>query len=374
VGSSIRAAVATAALSAGLMAATGSAAAEPLIHGRVAAPGGGAAQNGTATVFLDTTDGSANHGTLHSVATAPITSGAFSVVARPAGSVARVVRRSDGWANFLLMVRTPDGQQLYPFSRRFASGGSVVASSAADNGARIELSAYRPGEGPSALTASQAPHRADCEWKRSGTYYRYTRVGQLHQWDGFDSTFEYATGGSADTNIGGAVDNGSGFTATGASFHISKSTQQQKGQIFRPNKRRFSRYVTTRFAYYYFYLKGKDCTKHQRILRPGWHVGGSYYHQYNDAAEVLDGHCNQAKGQQRLIVAAKSTEWTSGGTAGSVGAGVSLLGVTLGTQSGWSNNVKTSWTNRGNKNRAICSVTGDPNTAPVTYVGGAVNG
>jgi hypothetical protein len=46
--------------------------------------------------------------------------------------------------------------------------------------------------------------------------------------------------------------------------------------------------------------------------------------------------------------------------------------VTLSSQSGWSTHVKTEWENVGTVPRAICSVNGEPNTAPVTYVGGVI--
>jgi hypothetical protein len=36
--------------------------------------------------------------------------------------------------------------------------------------------------------------------------------------------------------------------------------------------------------------------------------------------------------------------------------------------------VKSTWRNITNQHRAICSVEGDPNTAPITYVGGVIRG
>jgi len=87
---------------------------------------------------------------------------------------------------------------------------------------------------------------------------------------------------------------------------------------------------------------------------------------------VLDGSCHTADSDHRLIVAPKSTEWVSSGTAKSVSRAISIFGITLGSRSGWSTHVKTEWENVGTVPRAICSVYGEPNTAPVTYVGGVI--
>jgi hypothetical protein len=243
----------------------------------------------------------------------------------------------------------------------------VASASSSGRPDKVELFPY--DSGAQAARQDATPHRADCNWVRSRDYYRYTRVGQLHQWNGFSSSFQYATGGHADSNIGAAIERG-GNWKVGASVHVEKTKDGERGEIFHPNRRRFSRYLQTRFTYYYYYLKGKDCTHRMKVLRPGYHVGGSYYKNYNDAAEVLDGHCHGAQGQQKLSVAARSTEYTTGGKAETVSRGVHLLGVTLGTQSGWSKHVKSTWKNVTNRHRAICSIEGNPNTAPITYVGG----
>ena len=79
-----------------------------------------------------------------------------------------------------------------------------------------------------------------------------------------------------------------------------------------------------------------------------------------------------ADSDHQLIIAPKSTEWVSSGEARSVSRAISIFGVTLGSQSGWSKHVKTEWENVGTVPRAICSVYGEPNTAPVTYVGGVI--
>lgn len=340
---------------------------QPLISGRVVAPAGASAASaasGTAWVFLDTTDAGAKRGTLRSIALGRVRGGSFRIAAPRSRQLARVAKRSEGWVTFLLMVRTPAGESLYPFSRRLG-GGREASASALGRPDNVELFPYDSG----AARQAAAPHRADCQWVRSRNYYRYTRVGQLHQWNGFRSSFEYATGGHADSNIGAAIERG-GNWKVGASVHVEKTKDTEKGEVFHPNRRRFSRYLQTRFTYYYYYLKGKDCTRRMKVLRPGYHVGGSYYKNYNDAAEVLDGHCGGVQGQYKLSVAARSAEYTSGGKAATVSRGVHLLGVTLGSQSGWSKHVRTTWQNITNRHRAICSIEGDPNTASVTYVGG----
>ena len=240
---------------------------------------------------------------------------------------------------------------------------------------RLLLHQWGMGETSTKALASQ--ERSDCEWKRSKNYYRYTRVGQLHQWGGFRSTFTYASGSQADSEIGGAVSYGrGGFTASGESS-VTKTKVGEKGSIIKPpGAGAFSRYVQTRFAYYYYYLVGDDCNRGPkdltRVLRTSHHVGGSYYKKYDDAASVLDGNCHKADSDHRLIVAPKSTEWATSGEAQSVRRAISIFGVTLGSQSGWSTHVTTQWENVGTVPRAICSVYGEPNTAPVTYVGGVI--
>ena len=102
-------------------------------------------------------------------------------------------------------------------------------------------------------------------------------------------------------------------------------------------------------------------------------MGGSYLKKYDDAASVLDGNCHKADSAHPLIVAPKSTEWVVNGTAQTVRRAISIFGVTLSSRSGWSTHVKTEWENVGTVPRAICSVYGEPNTAPVTYVGGVIS-
>ena len=87
---------------------------------------------------------------------------------------------------------------------------------------------------------------------------------------------------------------------------------------------------------------------------------------------MLDGNCHKADSDHKLIVAPKSTEWASSGTGVMIRRGISIFGVSLTSQSGWSTHVKSEWENVGTVPRAICSVYGEPNTAPITYVGGAV--
>jgi hypothetical protein len=57
-----------------------------------------------------------------------------------------------------------------------------------------------------------------------------------------------------------------------------------------PEPGAFSRYVQTRFAYYYLYLKGDDCNRGPgdltRVLRTSHHVGGSYLKKYDDAGVI----------------------------------------------------------------------------------------
>lgn len=345
----------------------------PLIDGEVSAKIGAAsaaAVSGNATVFLDETDTRAR-GRFQVVASGPVRGGAFQLDAEPTPALRRAARRGGGSVNLLLMVRTPAGKAVYPFTRRLTGGASWSARSSRT--VRLPLEPYPRGAAPHAVASQE---RADCEWKRSRTYYRYTRVGQLHQWDGFRSAFHYATGAQADSYIDAAVSYGDDPFKASGERHISKTNQTEHGSIIRPNTGRFSRYVQTRFTYYYFYLSGKDCNRGPddltRVLRAGRHVGGSYYKPHDDAARVLDGHCHTIKGRHRLLVAPRSTEWTQGGKARSVGTAISILGVTLGSQSGWSRHVRSEWRNVGRVTRAICSVYGDPNNAPVTYVGGIV--
>jgi hypothetical protein len=344
-----------------------------LIEGRLAAPAGtatAAAVTGNATVFLDETD-TRPRGTFRAVASGPVKGGSFQLAAHPTPLLRRAARRGGGWLNLLLMVRTPAGKAVYPFTRRLTEDAAWSARSART--VRLPLAPYPQGAAP--VVASQH-ERADCEWKRSRDHYRYTRVGQLHQWDGFRSAFHYATGAQADSWIGAAVSYGDDPFKASGERHITKTNQTEHGSIIRPNKTRFSRYVQTRFTYYYFYLVGKDCNRGPgdltRVLRAGRHVGGSYYKPHDDAARVLDGHCHTIKGRHRLLVAPRSTEWTQGGKARSVGTAIKIFGVTLGSQSGWSRHVRSEWRNVGSVTRAICSVYGDPNNAPVTYVGGIV--
>jgi hypothetical protein len=345
-----------------------------LIKGTVSNPPGvfaAALPTGSATVFLDES-ATRKRGSFRSVGYASVRAGAFRLTASPTPLLRRTAARNGGWVNLLLLVRTPTGKAVLPFTRklvdgRWSGGGSPSA--------RLALHPWTPGK--TGVLADAAQHeRAECDWKRSRNYYRYTRVGQLHQWDGFRSVFHYASGSQAESSIGGAVAHGRGsFVASGASS-VTKTNVGERGSIIRPNTGRFSRYVQTRFAYYYYYLVGKDCNRGPgdltRVLRTSHHVGGSYYKGFDDAASVLDGHCHKATGKHRLIVAPKSTEWVVSGTAKKVDRAISIFGVTLWSQSGWSTHVKSEWTNVGTVPRAICSVYGEPNTAPVTYVGGIV--
>jgi hypothetical protein len=188
---------------------------------------------------------------------------------------------------------------------------------------------------------------------------RYTRVGQLHQWGGFRSTFYYATGSQADSEIGGAVSYGrGGFTASGETS-VTKTRVGERGSIIRPpgparsraTSRRASRTTTTTWSA--TTAIGPEGPHPDPAYEPS--RGGSYYKKYDDAARVLDGHCHTADSAHKLIVAPKSTEWAVSGEAQSVRRAISIFGVTLGSQSGWSKHVKTEWENVGTLPRAICS-------------------
>ena len=364
------------ALALGLLAAGAApaSAAPQLIEGSVAPPPGAfssAAVTGTATVFLDES-AYRRRGTFRTVGFATVQGGDFDVATRPTPLLRRAAARNHGSVNLLLLVKTAAGKSVLPFTRRLSNGRWVAHSSVSP---RLPLQPW--GKGTTSTTALASQERSDCEWKRSKNYPRYTRVGQLHQWGGFRSTFYYATGSQADSEIGGAVAYGrGGFEARGESS-VTRTTVGERGSIIRPpGPGAFSRYVQTRFAYYYFYLVGDDCNRGPgdltKVLRTSHHIGGSYYKKYDDAASVLDGSCHTADSDHQLIIAPKSTEWVSSGTASTVRRAISIFGVTLGTQSGWSKHVKTEWENVGTVPRAICSVYGEPNTAPITYVGGVI--
>ncbi len=362
----------------GLLAAAAApaSAAPELIEGSVAPPPGAfaaSAATGNATVFLDES-ASRKTGAFRAVGYAAVRGGDFRVTTPVTPLLRRSAARNGGSVNLLLLVRTEAGKAVLPFTRKLTNGRWLARSSSSP---RLQLYPWGKGTTSTKALASQV-ERSDCEWKRSRNYYRYTRVGQLHQWGGFRSTFYYATGSQADSEIGAAVSYGTrGFQASGQTS-VTKTSVGERGSIIRPpGAGAFSRYVQTRFAYYYYYLVGDDCNRGKddltRVLRVSHHVGGSYYKKYDDAASVLDGSCHKADSAHRLIVAPKSTEWVSSGEAQSVGRAISIFGVTLGSQSGWSKNVKTEWENVGTVPRAICSVYGEPNTAPITYVGGIVN-
>jgi hypothetical protein len=364
------------ALALGLLAAGAvpASAAPQLIEGSVSPPPGAFASSavtGGATVFLDET---ATHkrGSFRSVGFAAVRNGDFRVTTPVSPLLRRAAARNNGSVNLLLLVKTEAGKAVLPFTRKLSNGRWLARSSVSP---RLLLHQWGRGETNTQALASQ--ERSDCEWKRSKNYYRYTRVGQLHQWGGFHSTFYYATGSQADSEIGGAVSYGrGGFTASGESS-VTKTRVGERGSIIRPpGPGAFSRYVQTRFAYYYYYLVGADCNRGPedltRVLRTSHHVGGSYYKKYDDAASVLDGNCHKADSAHKLIVAPKSTEWVVSGEAQSVRRAISIFGVTLGSQSGWSKHVKSEWENVGTVPRAICSVYGEPNTAPITYVGGVI--
>ena len=352
-------------------------AAPELIEGSVSGPAAAAAAGGgtaSATVFLDQTE-SARRGTLKSVGSARVSGGSFRATLAPSPLLRRVAARQNGWVNLVLLVQSPAGRAVLPFTRKLEDGRWVARAGSDSSSPALALHPWAAGR---AYEVRASQERADCDWVRSRNHYRYTRVGQLHQWDGFRSAFTYASGSQADSVIGAAVAYGrKGFEARGERT-ITRSTVSERGSIFRPNESRFSRYVQTRFAYYYWYLKGADCNRGPndltKVLRASYHQGGSYYKPYDDAAPVLDGSCHQARGQHRLLVAPKSTEYTEGGEAKTVARAVTIFGVTLGSQSGWSTHVRSQWKNAGTVPRAICSVYGDPNTAPVTYVGGIVRG
>jgi hypothetical protein len=345
-----------------------------LIKGTVSNPPGvfaAALPTGDATVFLDES-ATSERGSFRSVGYASVRAGAFRLTTSPTPLLRRAAARNGGWVNLLLLVRTPTGKAVLPFTRKLVDGRWSGGGSPSP---RLVLHPWTPGT--AGVFAEAAQHeRADCDWKRSHNYRRYTRVGQLHQWDGFRSVFHYASGSRAESTIGAAIAYGDGpFEARGTST-VTKTNVGERGSIIRPNAGRFSRYIQTRFAYYYYYLVGRDCNRGPddltKVLRTSHHVGGSYYKDHDDAAPVLDGHCHTARGKHRLIVAPKSTEWVVSGEAKRVDRGIKIFGVTLGSQSGWSTHVRSEWTNVGTVSRAICSVYGEPNTAPVTYVGGIV--
>ena len=349
-------------------------AAPELIEGSVAPPPGAFASSavtGTATVFLDES-AFRKRGTFRTVGFATVRNGDFKVTTPATPMLRRVAARNAGNVNLLLLVKTAAGKAVLPFTRKLSAGGWLARSSTSP---RLPLHPW--GNGTTSTRALASQERSDCEWRRSKNYYRYTRVGQLHQWGGFRSTFYYASGSQADSEIGAAVAYGrAGFEARGETS-VTKTTVSERGSIIRPpGPGAFSRYVQTRFAYYYLYLHGNDCNRGPgdltRVLRTSHHVGGSYYKKYDDAASVLDGSCHTADSDHRLIIAPKSTEWVSSGTAKSVSRAISIFGITLGSRSGWSTHVKTEWENVGTVPRAICSVFGEPNTAPVTYVGGVI--
>jgi hypothetical protein len=346
-----------------------------LVHGTVKAPKGAEASStvsGTVNVFLDTTDRGGpgpTTGHMRSLAVGTIRGGRFRLSAEPSRAILRAARENAGYANFLLMARTTAGESIFAFSRKIGASRAWASSTKA---ARVPLLGYAIGEAqPSAAAfASQAPHRADCEWVTSKTYYRYTRVGELHQWDGFRSTFYYATGSQADTDFSLAIARGTADFHSAGNYHISKT--KSHGSEMPAAQGRFARYMQTRFSYYKLYLQGKDCTRQIKVIRARRHEGGSYYKPHDDAARVLDGSCNKVDSAHRLNVVGHGTEWTEGGEARTIGRAVSVLGAGISTQSGWSKNVKSSWTNAGSAMRAICSVYDTPNFAPVTYVGGIV--
>ena len=349
-------------------------AAPELIEGSVAPPPGAFASSavtGTATVFLDES-AFRKRGTFRTVGFATVRNGDFKVTTPATPMLRRVAARNAGNVNLLLLVKTAAGKAVLPFTRKLSAGRWLARSSTSP---RLPLHPW--GNGTTSTRALASQERSDCEWRRSKNYYRYTRVGQLHQWGGFRSTFYYASGSQADSEIGAAVAYGrAGFEARGETS-VTKTTVSERGSIIRPpGPGAFSRYVQTRFAYYYLYLHGNDCNRGPgdltRVLRtqpPRGRVvlqevrrrrqrarrqlphGGQRPQAHHRPQEHRMGF--QRHGEERLA-RHQHLRHHAGQPERLVDAREDRMGE------------------RRHGATAICSVFGEPNTAPVTYVGGVI--
>jgi hypothetical protein len=188
-------------------------AAPELIEGSVSPPPGAFASSavtGTATVFLHESP-FRKRGTFRTVGFATVRNGNFNVTTPVTPMLRRVAGRNAGNVNLLLLVKTAAGKAVLPFTRKLSDGGWLARSSTSP---RLPLHPW--GNGTTSTKALASQERSDCEWRRSKNYYRYTRVGQLHQWGGFRSTFYYASGSQADSEIGAAVAYGRAGSRRGA--------------------------------------------------------------------------------------------------------------------------------------------------------------
>lgn len=220
--------------------------------------------------------------------------------------------------------------------------------------------------------AAQAPRPLDCEYASRSLGQRLTRIGEMHQNKTITATFTYGAQRHAETTFSTSVSSrsGSGPWEAGGSAAIRNSVSSS--ETFDPRAGRFSRYLRSRFAYRQLYLRGKDCGRKQYITQPSKYTGGSSYVGANDAPKGLDGRCASQPDDRNHPVAPGGKFTTEKTTeAKTFTLGVRIANATLSTQSGFSDNVITSWHNSAKAKRVeyLCAINAPVEDADVVYAG-----
>jgi hypothetical protein len=304
--------------------------------------------------------------------------GSFSVVASDEARLLRLAEQRDGWLDFTAVASVPGREGDWTFTAYVANDAGnarVIRSDVADPERTLAQASALPRPPELDLSAGRvrpvvATAARDCQNKRQVTDPVHTRswavVGELNNAynDGTWARFRYGRGSGAETKFGIAANYGGSTWTIGGTNTIS----DEGFATFPTARQRYSRRLRSLFEFSKQSVRNNTCAVWDTYIKAvAWHGGGT------DEQRVVDGldRCD------RNLAAS----WPSGGkfrrtstAATQYKYGVEAFGVSLTTQSDFSENVRIDYGFKGSptKKHYLCGPDGreSPYTAGRIVSGG----
>lgn len=290
--------------------------------------------DGQVLVFAPQKNGAV--GKMQLVASQPVQGGGFSLTAANSEAIARLEKANGGYANLEFVAVGPGFFASRTMARTFTPDGEWSDRDGSSNLGEVILAKGAPGAGPIGKHDRKAAAAGLCTLQRKAVgkpFVRNTVIGELHVVTGMTGSFTY--GRTADSDIGTAFSAGSGPFSASGDAHVGNSTGSSV-TITRSGD--FGHRLVTQFRFQRFHYASSCTGVFDKVEPVKWEGSG-----LSVGADVssLDHHCASSSFRSDFA-AGTDFDQQSSRSARQSGA-VTILGVQLGADSGYSKSVHLHW-------------------------------
>jgi hypothetical protein len=307
---------------------------QPVIAGGVIVDANEQGIDGQVLVFAPPASGGA--GKLQLVASQPVQGGGFSLTAANTELLTRLAKQNGGFVNLQFVAVGGGFFANRTMARTFTADGGWGDRDGSSNLGEIVLAKGAPGAGPVGKHDRKTAAAGLCTLVRAPVGKPFDRrvvIGQLHSVAGMTASFSY--GQKADSDIGTAFSAGKGPFSVSGDAHVGNSTGSSV-TITRSGE--FGHKLLTQFRFQRWHYASSCTGVFDKIQPFRWDGTG-----LTVGADVssLDHHCAASSFRSEFAAGTDFDQESSRSTR--EGGAVTVAGVQLGADSGYSTSVHLHW-------------------------------